>query len=141
MQKRLPVKVIDYLLYNYPYLRKEIDSLDSHKSGVIVVPSRGVRRNRSSVESLAIKKADFSVVLDVVDRAWKGLPVELRRIARAKYRRGMRHSEIEKRYFLSKSTLDRNLGCIRASVAGHLALINEVVLQRFWAQIGALWQR
>lgn len=134
MTYKLPIKAIDYLLYNYPYLRREVESLDKSPGGIVMVPCRGVRRG-SAVEVTAIERAELSMVLDAVERAWRSLTGDLKDIARAKYRRGMRHSEIERRYFLSRATLSRKLSTIRATVAGHLALVPEAILRHFWAQI------
>jgi len=133
MVYQLPVRAIDYLLYNCLYLRKEVDLLGSTGGGLVRIPSRA-RRHGSPVEVLAIQRAELTIVLDAVDRAWQSLTSDLKQIARAKYRRRMRNREIEKRYFLSKSTLDRKLGCIRAAVAGYLALVPEAILRRFWGE-------
>jgi len=133
MTYELPVQAIDYLLYNYVYLRKEVELLGAQQSGVVKIPPRGTRRG-SPVEVIAIERAELTMVLDAVDRAWQSLTPELRQIARAKYRRGMKNIEIQKRYYLSKSTLDRKLGCIRATVAGYLALVPEAILRRFWGE-------
>jgi len=133
MVYELPIQAIDYLLYNYMYLRKEVELLGTSHGGMARIPPRGGKRS-SPVEVIAIERAELTIVLDAVDHAWRSLTPELRQVARAKYRLRMKNREIEKRCFLSKSTLDRKLGCIRAAVAGYLALVPEAVLVRFWGQ-------
>ena len=86
------------------------------------------------MEVIAIERAELTIVLDAVDHAWRSLTGDLKDIARAKYRRRLKHAEIEKRYFLSRATLTRKLSTIRATVAGYLALVPEAILRRFWAQ-------
>lgn len=133
---------IDFLLYNRHSLRKEVELLTAHASGPVKIPPRGKKPHGSSVEREAITRAEFTMVLDAVDRGWTDLPPDLKRIARAKYGRlKLTNKEIGKRFFLSSATVTRRLISIRAVVAGHLALQHESILRRFWVQIGALWQR
>lgn len=133
MSSELPTQAIDYLLYNYPYLRQEIELLTPAHGGIVRIPSRSGRHG-SAVEVVAIERAELTVVLDAVEHAWRSLSPELRKVAVAKYRRQLKNREIEKRCFLSKSTLDRRLGCIRAAVAGYLVLVPEAVMKRFWGR-------
>ena len=133
MVYELPIQAIDYLLYNYQYLRKEVDLLGTNHDGMARIPPRGGKRS-SPVEVIAIERAELTTVLDAVDHAWRSLTGDLKDIARAKYRRRMKHVEIEKRYFLSHATLARKLSSIRAVVAGYLALVPETILRHFWAQ-------
>lgn len=139
MVYQLPIQAIDYLLFNCTYLRKEVDLLGSTGGGLVRIPSRA-RRHGNPVEVLAIQRAELTIVLDAVDHAWQSLTGDLKQIATAKYRRRMRNREIEKRYFLSKSTLDRKLGCIRAAVAGYLTLVPGAILRRFWGENGARFE-
>ena len=133
MVYELPIQAIDYLLYNYTYLHKEVELLGCNQGGMARVPPRGGKRS-SPVEVIAIERAELTIVLDAVDHAWRSLTGDLKDIARAKYRRRLKHAEIEKRYFLSRATLTRKLSTIRATVAGYLALVPEAILRRFWAQ-------
>lgn len=134
MPGEIPIAAIDYLLYNLHYLQREVDALQPSAGGVVRIRARGLRPS-SPVEPVAIKRAELSMVLDAVDFAWRHLTPELRRIARAKYRRGWSNQDISKRYFLSESTVTRRLTSIRAAVAGTLASLPDVILTSFWRRI------
>ncbi len=133
----IPIAAIDYLLYNFHYLQREVDSIQPATSGIARIPARDVRPG-NPVETVAIKRAELSMVLDAVDFAWRHLTPELRRIARAKYRRGWSNSEIAKRYYLSLSTVARRLTSIRGGVAGVLMTLPDTILTRFWRGIDAI---
>lgn len=133
----IPIAAIDYLLYNLHYLQREVDTIQQSSSGIARIPARDARPG-NPVETVAIKRAELSMVLDAVDFAWRHLTPELRRIARAKYRRGWTNQEIAKRYYLSPSTVTRRLTSIRAAVAGSLASVPDAILTSFWRQIDLL---
>lgn len=135
----IPIAAIDYLLYNYHYLRREVEALHPSSGGLVRVPlpRRGAKPG-NPVETVAIKRAELSMVLDAVDFAWRHFTPELRRIARAKYRRGWSNQEIAKRYYLSLSTVSRRLTSIRAAVARSLATVPDTILASFWSQIDSL---
>lgn len=134
----IPIAAIDYLLYNYHYLRREVEALHPSSGGLVRVPRRGAKPARNPVEAVAIKRAELSMVLDAVEFAWRHLTPDLRRIARAKYRRGWTNQEIAKRYYLSLSTVARRLTSIRAAVALSLATVPDTILASFWSQIDSL---
>lgn len=133
----IPITTLDYLLYNYHYLRREVDSMEPGSRGVARVPSRDARPG-SPVEEIAIQRAEISMVLDAVSFAWEHFTPELRRIARAKYRNGWSNQKIAKRYYLSLSTVSRRLTSIRAAVAAVLMTLPDTKLTRFWHQIDLL---
>jgi len=141
MAREFPIRMIDFLLHNRHELRREVELLTAQQSGSIPkIPPRGATERRSPVEREAISRAEFTVVLDAIDRAWDSLSPDLRRIARAKYGRAkMSNKEIETRYHLSRSTVYRKLETIRAVVAGRLALIPEAIMRRFWYLIETFW--
>ncbi len=134
----IPIAAIDYLLYNYHYLRREVEALHPASGGGLVRVPRRDAKPGNPVETVAIKRAELSMVLDAVDFAWRHLTPELRRIARAKYRRGWSNQEIAKRYYLSTSTVTRRLTSIRAAVAGSLASVPDAILTSFWRGIDAI---
>ena len=133
----IPIAAIDYLLYNFHYLQREVDAMQPNTSGIAHIPAKDARPG-NPVETVAIKRAELSMVLDAVDFAWRHLTPELRRIARAKYRRGWTNQEIAKRYYLSPSTVTRRLTSIRAAVAGSLASVPDSILTSFWRGIDAI---
>jgi DNA-directed RNA polymerase specialized sigma24 family protein len=135
--ENIPVPAIDYLLYNLHYLKREVDILQPATGGLVRVPAKDARLG-NPVEKVAIKRAELSMVLDAVDFAWRHFTPELRRIARAKYRRGWTNQEVAKRYYLSLSTVTRRLTSIRAAVAGSLASVPDAILTSFWRQIDLL---
>ncbi len=132
----IPIAATDYLLYNLPYLQREVNAMEPTVSGVVRVPACDVRPG-NPVETVAIKRAELSMVLDAVDFAWRHLTPELRRIAKAKYRRGWSNESIGKRYYLSQRTVSRRLASVRAAVAGSLSTVPGAILASFWRQIGA----
>ena len=134
MGTRLPVALIDYLLYNYRHLRLEIESLGARQSGIGRIPPKGGRPG-SPVENALIQRSNLTQVLNAVERAWRDLTPDLREVATAKYRRGLSNKAIMKRCNLSRPTLDRRLRSVRTLVAGHLALISEAILMQFWATV------
>lgn len=134
MAFKLPTWFIDYLLYNYRYLCKEIESLDACQSGFAKVPPRG-SRPRSPVERVLIERDDLSVVMDTVGRAWRRLPPELKEVAVLKYRRGLSNRALMETLFISRSTLDRKVGAVRGLVAGYLAQIQEAKMTQFISKI------
>ncbi len=133
----IPITAIDYLLHNYNYLKREVESIQLGSKGFARIPTKGATPG-DPVATVAIKRAELSMVLDAVDFAWRHLTPELRRIARAKYRRGWSNQEIAKRYYLSLSTVSRRLTSIRTSVAGVLATLPDMILTRFWHEIDML---
>lgn len=133
----IPIAAIDYLLYNFHYLQREVDAMQPATSGIARIPAKDARPG-NPVETVAIKRAELSMVLDAVDFAWRHLTPELRRIARAKYRRGWSNQEIAKRYYLSPSTVTRRLTSIRAAVAASLASVPDSILTSFWRGIDLL---
>lgn len=133
----IPIAAIDYLLYNFHYLQREVDAMQPNTSGIAHIPARDARPG-NPVETIAMKRAELSIVLDAVDFAWRHLTPELRRIARAKYRRGWSNQEIAERYYLSPSTVTRRLTSIRAAVAASLASVPDSILTSFWRGIDLL---
>lgn len=134
MAIKLPVQFIDYLLYNYHHLRREVESLGARQGGIGKIPPKGGRPG-SPVERVLIQRSDLSQVLDAVGAAWRGLTPELRQVAVAKYRRQMGNKAIMKKCNISRSTLDRKLEAIRALVAGYLASVSEAILMQFWTTV------
>lgn len=130
----LPVKAIDYLLYNYRDLRREVENLGTRTSGLITIPSRGVSHG-SLVERLAIDRAEITMVLDAVKRGWDALTPELRKLARRKYRWGWTYKEQVTQSDLSEGVVDKNLKVVRAVVAGYLALVPQGIFSVFWLRI------
>lgn len=138
MTRELSPEAIDYLLHNRLDLRKEVELIGPHSTGLVRIPARGSRPG-SQVEFVAIERAELTTVLDAVDRGWQALTPDLREVARAKYgRRHMRNYEVETRYHLSRATVSRKLSTIRAIVAGYLSFVPEATLRHFWLKIGSL---
>jgi alkylhydroperoxidase family enzyme len=134
MTWRLPVAAIDYLLYNYLHLRKEVEQLGLRQSGVGKIPPKGGRPS-SPVEVMAIERAELTLILDAVKHGWQALSPDLREVATLRYRKNMGRRAIMKRCFLSEATYDRRLRAVRAVVAGYLGLISDAILIGFWGRI------
>lgn len=135
LSRELTPRAIDYLLFNLRFLRREVEALGTSTSGLIAIPARGVTR-RSPVERVAIKRAEISVVLDAVERAWRSWPGDLKEVAACKYRKNMGYKEIAAKCHVSPATLDRKLRAIRTAVAAEISLIPEGVMRVFWKKIG-----
>lgn len=134
MAMKLPVWFIDYLLYNYRYLCDELSSLDVGQSGFAKVPPHG-SRPKSPVERVLVEREDLAVVVEVIGRAWKRLPPELKEVATLKYRRRLPNKTIMNLLAISRSTLDRKIEATRGLVAGYLAQIQEAKMKQFVAKI------
>lgn len=130
MTYRLPIAAIDYLLYNYDFLRKEVEAGLGRSRGIGQVPPKGGRPS-SPVEVAAIATADLTEILEAVKQGWRALSPDLREVARLRYRKKLGRQAIIKRCFLSDATYDRRLRAVRAVVAGHLALVRDNVLRAF----------
>lgn len=139
MSERPSTRMIDRLLRDYAYLRRVIESIEPTTAGLVRIPLRGIRRG-SPVEYIAIRRAELSMVLDAVERAWRSLEPELRYIARLKYRRGLRNYEIVKCCHFSRSALDDRLKAIRDAVAAEIMLLPEAIWKQFESKIEAIEQ-
>jgi hypothetical protein len=127
-------EVIDYLLYQYQDLRREVELLQPRAGGMGMVPPIGTIP-KSPVEAIAIERAEMSMVLDAVERGRKALSPDLRQIAKYRYRDKMAVHEIASRIHWSQPTVTRRLNTVRAVVAGYLVLVPESILIRYLDRI------
>ncbi|MDI3548147.1 MAG: hypothetical protein PWR10_1799 [Halanaerobiales bacterium] len=117
-------KMVDWILYNLPLLRNQIEAIEPRTSTSIVTLSRRNTRNPvSGIEKVAIKRATISSVLDVVDRGIKTLHPEQRKVYRMRYRAGMTYKQIGRRLYISEETVGRRLNEVRAIIGQYLQQI------------------
>lgn len=110
-------KMIDWLLYNLPSLRVQVAETEPRTStSVVIFSGRNIRVPSSAVESIAIKRAAVSAVLDVVERGIKSLHPEQRRVYRMKYRAGMRAWQVACKLHCAPRTVNRRVDEIRETV-------------------------
>ena len=125
-------KMVDWILYNLPALRAQIAETEPRTStSVVVFSSQSVRLPSSAVESIAIKRAAVSVVLDAVERGIKSLHPEQRGVYRMRYRAGMSYKQIRRKLPLSEITIGRRLTEIRAVVTLNLQYIPQADFKEF----------
>lgn len=125
-------KMIDWILYNLPALGAQIAETEPRTStSVVIFSGRNVRLPSSAVESIAIKRAAVSSVLDAVERGIKSLHPEQRKVYRMKYRAGKSHKQISQRVYISEETVGRRLAEIRAVVAYCIQQVPQSDLREF----------
>lgn len=122
----ITLKLVDWILYNLPMLREQIETVQSETSTSIVVVGR--QGFGSKVERVAIKRATLSVVLDAVGRALRYLPRDCYKVYRMKYRAGMRHWQIGKKMYMHERTVDRKVDFIRNAVIQQLQALPGTIL-------------
>lgn len=125
-------KMVDWILYNMPVLRDQIEAIEPRTSTSVVVLSRQNTRDPvSGVEKVAIKRAAVSAVLDAVQRGIRNLHPEQRKIYRMRYRARMSYKQISRRLYISEATVGRRLGEIRAIVIQYLKQVSKNDLREF----------
>lgn len=125
-------KMIDWILYNLPFLRAQVEALEPRTSTSVVVFSRQDTRNPvSGVERVAIKRAAISSVLDAAQRGIRALHPEQRKVYRMRYRAGMSYKDIGRRLYCVDKTVQRRIEEIRGIVAQFIATVPKDELKEF----------
>jgi DNA-directed RNA polymerase specialized sigma24 family protein len=125
-------KMVDWILYNMPVLRDQVDAIEPRLSTSLVVLSRQSTRGPSSgVERVAIKRAAVSSVLDAAQRGIRSLHPEQRKVYRMRYRAGMSYKQIARRLYISEETVGRRLAEVRAMVGQYLQQVSPSDLAEF----------
>lgn len=121
-------KLVDWLLYNLDCIREACAEIEPKTPGDIIyfIPrSKGMAN--SKVESIAVKRAMATRILDVIDRAIRTLPSRSHKaIYRLKWRRGKTVREISDMFFKDKKSRffsTRNIQNKVAQVRDHVALL------------------
>ncbi len=129
---RITPKMVDWILYNMPALRDQIEALEPRSStSVVVLSKQNTWDPVSGVEKVAIKRAAASAVLDAVQRGIRNLHPEQRKIYRMRYRARMSYKQISRRLYISEATVGRRLGEIRAIVIQYLKQVSKNDLREF----------
>lgn len=125
-------KMVDWILYNMPMLRDQIEAIEPRSSTSVVALNRQSTRGMASgVERVAIKRAAVSSVLDAAERGVRALHPEQRKVYRMKYRAYMTYKEIGRRLFVSEETVGRRLAEVRAVVAQYILQVPASDLTEF----------
>ena len=126
-------KMVDWLLYNMPVLREQLEAMEPRLTASMVVLGgrRSTRGHGSQVENVAIKRAAMSAVLDAVDRGLMALHPEQRKVYRMRYRAHMSYKQIGRRMYISEETVGRRLAEIRSVVGRFLQQVNPSDLAEF----------
>lgn len=125
-------KMVDWILYNMPVLRDQIEAIEPRTSTSVVVLSRQNTRDPvSGVEKVAIKRAALSSVLDAAARGIKALHPEQRKVYRMRYRAHMTYKQISRRLYISEETVGRRLAEVRAVVGQYLQQVSPSDLAEF----------
>ncbi len=127
---RVTLKMIDWLLYNYPLLRDMVNDIEPQVSGSIMVYT-GIKRGTSKVEKVAIKRASLEVVIDALTRALRIMHPELKKVYRMKYRAHLTHNQIAKRLYMSVETVHRRVADVREIVMQYLLTVPMGDLREF----------
>lgn len=115
-------KLVDWILYNLPALREEMQALDPRSSTSVVIFDRQSTRG-SRIEKIAIKRATISSVLDIVNQGIKSLHPEHRKVYRMKYRAHMTYRQISRRLYISEETVSRRVNEVREIIGQYLQQI------------------
>jgi len=128
--------LIDWLLYDLPYLRERCEEIMPKTStSIVLFHPKTKSMVRSKIEIVAVKRAALTQVLDAVERAIKKLPSrDHRNVYRMKWRAGMTIREISKRVFLNPSTVQEKTVQVRDLVALYLQAIPASDIRQFFAQ-------
>ena len=125
-------KMVDWILYNMPMLRDQIEAIEPRSSTSVVALSRQSTRGMTSgVERVAIKRAAVSSVLDAAQRGVSALHPEQRKVYRMRYRVGMSYKQISQRIYISEETVGRRLAEVRAMVGQYLQQVSPSDLAEF----------
>lgn len=131
MHRIVAIKAIDWILYNLPALRAQIDDIETQNSTSLVILGQNVKSKNSSVERVAVKRAAISAVLDAVERSIKSLHPEQRKIYRMKYRAGMSYKQIGRKLYISEETVGRRMTEIRAIITQHVQQVSKSEMKEF----------
>lgn len=121
-------QLVDWLLWNLPAFKEQLSNMESLSSTSVVVLTHRRTGHGSAVERFAIERATITMVLDAVERAVRYLHPECRRVYRMKYVAGYRNSQIARRLFISRRTLQRRLDTVRETVAQELRKVPPRIL-------------
>jgi len=131
-------KMVDWILYNLPVLRDQIEAIVPKSSTSVVVLSRQNTRDPvSGVEKVAVKRAVVSAVLDAVDRGIRVLHPEQRKVYRMRYRAHMTYKQISRRLYISEETVGRRLAEVRAIIGQYLQQVPDDDLEEFTRFFGS----
>ncbi len=131
-KKKVSVQMINWLLYQLPTLKAEIDGLEPCTVKPLVALGAQARgRGGSEVERCAIKKATLSAVISAVERALKTLHPEQRKVYRMRYRARMTYRQISRRLYISEETVGRRLAEVREIVGQYVEQVSMEELKEF----------
>ncbi len=137
---RVTPQQVDWLLYNLPGLKAVVEAMEPPVSRSIVTrpATQTPAEPGGVVQSLAVRRASISTVVDAVERGLRFLAPEHQRLYRLKYRNLAPRRVIAKKAFLSERSVSRHLGTIRATIALHVGQIPDEMLAHFWREIGTV---
>lgn len=128
-------KLIDWLLYDLPYLKERCEEIMPHDfTDIILFHPKTKTMVRSKIEIVACKRAILTQVLDAVERALKRQDKEHRAVYRMKYRAGMTIRCIAKRVFFNKDTVQKKVENLRNDVSLALQEIPASHIREFIRQ-------
>lgn len=136
-------KLVDWLLYDLPYLRERCEEIMPHTStDIVFFHPKTKTMVRSKIEIVAVKRAALTSVLDAVDRAIKRQDRVHKQIYRMKYRAGMSVREIAKKTFFNKNSVQKKVDELRMAVMLALQGIPASHLTEFLGQkVGQKWDK
>lgn len=131
-------KLVDWLLYNLPYLKERCEEIQPGTSGdIILFFPRSKGGVSSKVERVAIKRATLTQVIDAVEKAIKEFNRQQRAVYRLKYRVGMKpYSRIAKKIKYSEESVGYFVQKIREKTRQKIDQIPESDLLVFMRVLG-----
>lgn len=138
---------IDVILYNLTAWRRLVATMEPRTStSVVALPVPTARRPGSAVETIAIRRAEVSAVLDLVCGALRSMPRITRRVVSLRYHDGLSLREIAYRLnkpHRVKAAPGLNPPYSKSSVSRQLDRVRELLIQQlgsispeFWTILG-----
>jgi hypothetical protein len=134
-ENELSSKLIDWILYDLPYLRERCEEI-MPKTGASIVMFHPKTKSmvRSKIEIVACKRATLTSVLDAVERGIRLLPKELKTIYRMKYRAGKSERQVAKDLHFHYNTIHQKNVQVRDSISLQLLAIPGSHIREFLLQ-------
>ena len=134
-QSEIASNVVDWLLYDLPYLRERCEDIMPRTStSIILFHPKTKTMIRSKIEIVACKRATLTSVLDAVERGIRALPKELRTIYRMKYRAGKTVRAIARDTHYHYDTIQEKIVQTRGVISLQLLAIPGSHLREFLLQ-------
>ncbi len=133
----MPWRTIDRLLEELPRLRALADQLLPRSTDIVRYKPPGSRTGGSQVEVAALRRAELTAVLDVVDAVLRALPRDLRRLAHKRYRERWWRAKLRAEFHISEATLKRRLNTIRRRVWEAVQALPATTRAAFWTHLFA----